>query len=228
MKINKKLVSVMVVLAAVLPLAACGGKPAADPNQKMTEIAGTVQAQLTLTAAVNPTATQTFTPTATNTPSPSTPTKISSPEVINPTIPPSNTKDDAKFIADVTIPDGTVVKPGEQFIKTWRLQNTGKTTWTKEFSVLYLEGNLKGRNDELIFKLPAEVRPGEYADVSVPFTAPKTKGNYSSYWKMYNASGYVFGDVFNIYIVVADATPTNVTPTLTPTETPGATFSPAP
>jgi len=53
--------------------------------------------------------------------------------------------DDANFIADISIPDGTTLQAGEQFTKTWRFQNTGKTTWTTEYAIQYLEGNLLGR-----------------------------------------------------------------------------------
>ncbi len=226
MRIRNRLVSILVILTTAVFLTACGGKPAADTNQKMTEIAATVQAQLTQSAASNPTSTPTPEPTATATPSPSTPTissVLSSPVVVNvPTQPASTTDDSALFVADVNFPDGSVVKPGEQFIKTWRLKNTGKTTWTKDFAVLYLEGVLLGSGDQLLFKLPAEVKPGELADVSVPFTAPMETGSFGSYWKMYNSSGFVFGDAFSINITVGEPTATGKAPTatLTPTKTP--------
>src|SRR5512134_681096 len=33
------------------------------------------------------------------------------------------------YIADVTIPDNTVLSPGEDFEKIWRIQNTGSCVW---------------------------------------------------------------------------------------------------
>src|SRR6185295_11416560 len=33
------------------------------------------------------------------------------------------------FVADITIPDGSVLKPGEDFTKIWRIQNTGNCRW---------------------------------------------------------------------------------------------------
>lgn len=222
---RKQLVSIVVVCCMAVLLTACSGKPTADPNQKMTEIAATVQSGLTQAAAANPTATPTLTPTATPTPSPVTPTVlsvVSSPVVVNiPTQPQTSTADNALFISDVNFPDGSVVKPGEQIVKTWRLQNTGKTTWTKDYAILYLEGALYGKDNQLMFKLPAEVKPGEYADLSVPFTAPASPGSYSSYWKLYNASGFVFGDAFSVKISVGEPTATGKAPTatLTPTVT---------
>lgn len=220
---DRKLVRLLVLFIIAISLSACGGKPTVDPNQKMTEVAGTVQAGLTQVALSNPTSTPTPEPTPTATPGPVTPTQvgaISSPVVVNiPTQPQTSTADNAQFVADVNFPDGSVVKPGEQFVKTWRLQNTGKTTWTKEYSVLYLEGALYGRDNQLMFKLPAEVKPGEFYEVSVPFTAPTSPGSYSSYWKLYNSSGFVFGDAFSINIVVGEPTATGNAPTLTITAT---------
>jgi len=59
------------------------------------------------------------------------------------------------------------------------------------------------------------VKPGDFAEISVPFIAPTTPGNYGSFWKMYNSSGYVFGDPFNISIIVGEPTPTGNAPTAT-------------
>ncbi|WP_233599314.1 NBR1-Ig-like domain-containing protein [Amycolatopsis sp. WAC 01375] len=46
---------------------------------------------------------------------------------------PPHPGDSSKFIADVTIPDDTVVKPGTQFVKVWELQNTGTVEWRKRY-----------------------------------------------------------------------------------------------
>ena len=55
-------------------------------------------------------------------------------------------KDRAEFIKDVTVPDGTVYQSGEAFVKTWRLQNTGDTTWTTDYKVIFVDGgyHMKG------------------------------------------------------------------------------------
>ena len=41
----------------------------------------------------------------------------------------SITGDAATFVSDVTVPDGTSFNPGDTFTKTWRLSNSGSTTW---------------------------------------------------------------------------------------------------
>lgn len=218
--------TITVALMLALLLTACGAKPTADPSVKMTEIAGTVQAQLTQSAVLNPTATMTSPPpTATATITPAAPTNTpegmaaTATKIVFPTQP-ANSTDNAKFIADVTIPDGTSMLAGEQFIKTWRIQNTGKTTWTTDYAIQYLEGNLQGRNSVLTFNITQAVPPGEFVDVSVPFTAPAKAGAYSSYWKMLSASGYYFGEAVSINIVVGVPTSTVAAPTATVTTAP--------
>ena len=42
----------------------------------------------------------------------------------------SNTGNAATFVSDVTIPDETVISPGRSFTKTWRITNSGSTTWS--------------------------------------------------------------------------------------------------
>ncbi|GAB3738364.1 hypothetical protein GCM10027598_66620 [Amycolatopsis oliviviridis] len=46
---------------------------------------------------------------------------------------PPHPGDASKFVADVTIPDDTVVKPGTQFVKVWELKNTGTVEWKKRY-----------------------------------------------------------------------------------------------
>lgn len=235
MTIKHKIIGVVTLSLLLLMLTACAAEPTVDPNLKMTEIAATVQAQLTLSAPVIPTATNTeVAPTATLTITPAPPTKTSedvtatATTIVVPTQSgPSN--DNAKFISDITVPDGTILKAGEQFTKTWRVQNTGKTTWSIAYAIIYLEGNLPGRNNTLIFNLTKEVPPGEFADVSALFTAPAQPGNYSSYWKMYSANGYAFGEVLSVSIQVGTPTatvPPTATSTPKPTKTPTITPDP--
>lgn len=231
MKRTTRKLIILSMLISTLVLSACGAKPTADPNQKMTEIAATVQAQLTLSAPVIPTMTATpVPPTETLTITPAAPTKTfegaagTSTLVVIPSQPSGTSDDDANFVSDVSIPDGSTLKAGEQFTKTWRFQNIGKTTWTTDYSIQYLEGNLLGKDSALVFKLAKDVAPGEYGDVSVPFTAPMEPGVYSSYWKLLSVDGYYFGDVVSITIRVGNPTPT--IPGLTATPIPTATKKP--
>ncbi|MBN2084086.1 MAG: hypothetical protein JW748_02595 [Anaerolineales bacterium] len=119
--------------------------------------------------------------------------------------------DDSEFLEDVTIPDGTVLKPGEEFKKTWRFKNTGVCEWTTEYAIGYAYGE---RMHGVETKLPKKVSPGGYVDITVKFRAPLVNYWYGSWWRLKNASGANFGDFVFVSVVVAEGTPY---PTMTPT-----------
>ncbi len=99
--------------------------------------------------------------------------------------------DKAAFLGDITIPDGTIFKPGESFEKTWRLMNNGASTWTKSFSLQFVSGERMGAAESL--PLNAEVPPGGVLDVTVEFTAPEEEGEYTGYWRLKDEFGHPFG-----------------------------------
>ncbi|MDX1438190.1 MAG: NBR1-Ig-like domain-containing protein, partial [Anaerolineales bacterium] len=41
----------------------------------------------------------------------------------------------AAYYGDVTIPDNTVMEPGEQFVKTWRIRNEGTCSWGPGYEI---------------------------------------------------------------------------------------------
>ena len=100
-------------------------------------------------------------------------------------------QDDAKFVADVTVPDGTMVQPGEEFVKTWRLRNTGTTTWTTDYRLVFDGGDLMGAPQYVA--LETAVPPNATVDISVPMTAPLSGGTKKGYWRMENPAGLRFG-----------------------------------
>lgn len=129
--------------------------------------------------------------TATVTPPPPTPTSP-------PTLPPSPTAtqncDQAQFVADVTIPDGTLMNPGERFTKTWRLKNIGTCTWNSSYAVVFFSGEQMG--GPAVQALPGNVNPGQTVDISVNLTAPLSSGSYTGYWKLRNAAGVTFAQFY--------------------------------
>jgi len=106
--------------------------------------------------------------------------------------PPVSTCDIAAFVTDVTIPDGTELTAGVPFIKTWRLQNVGTCTWTTSYRLVFSGGDYMGVSASA-FNLPTSVAPGGTIDLSLNLIAPITSGNFTSYWKLRNASGVDFG-----------------------------------
>ena len=115
-----------------------------DANIVLTGVANTAVAKMTEIAAITPSplpATETQTPLpATAIPSPTEtlglPTATSAGGV--PSV------DQATFVADVTVPDGSNFSPGQAFVKTWRIQNSGATTWNTSFKLTFLQGDQMG------------------------------------------------------------------------------------
>lgn len=220
--VSKRIYVLLVAMSITLfALSACAkATPTEDPSLKITQVAATVQAELTqiflLTPSSTPTQPATVTPTITVTPTLSTPMGSATPTKALGT---STTGDNAKFGSDVTIPDGTLIKPGATFEKTWAVVNTGTTTWTTDYQLMYLQGP---QATTLFVKLAKSVAPGETAQITVKFVAPTALGSYTGWWTLYNASGYPFGEQLSVVFTVGNetATPTSSTPSVTETVTP--------
>ncbi len=99
--------------------------------------------------------------------------------------------DQAQFIADVTIPDGTIVAPGAPMAKTWRLKNIGTCTWSTAYAIVFYSGSPMGAPS--VVYMPYSVVPGATVDITVNMIAPTTPGHYRSYWMLRNASSTLFG-----------------------------------
>lgn len=99
--------------------------------------------------------------------------------------------DDATFIQDVTIPDQSYIEKGAKFSKTWRVQNSGDSTWTTAYKLVYDHGDRMSSPDSI--PMPNEVKPGEVVDLTVEFIAPDTPGEYKSSWMLLNHRGKKFG-----------------------------------
>lgn len=99
--------------------------------------------------------------------------------------------DKAQFIADVTVPDGTVFAPGATFKKTWRLKNIGTCTWTTGYSLVFSSGEKMGGPTSAPF--PTAVAPGQTVDLTVNLTAPTASGTFRGNWMLSNATNQIFG-----------------------------------
>ncbi len=109
--------------------------------------------------------------------------------------------DNSAFISDVTVPDGTVLKPGEDFTKTWAIENTGSCTWDEGYALVYQGGTLDGY-DVKITKKDQFVAPGATTYFSVKLTASSTINTYTDCWKMRNDKGAYFGTYVCVNIKV--------------------------
>jgi hypothetical protein len=99
--------------------------------------------------------------------------------------------DQADFIEDVTIPDDTRFAPGETFVKTWRLENTGGCAWDSSYAIVFVDGDRLGAPAELA--LTEVVPPGAQVDLSVELQAPQSSGTYQADFQLRNSQGARFG-----------------------------------
>ena len=126
-----------------------------------------------------------------------------------------------RFIDDVTIPDDTVMAPGQVFRKTWRIQNAGSCAWNSGYQLVYTSGDAMGTNYAV--NLPGPVMPGETVDISVDMTAPRAYGSFQSNWNLRSPSGNVFGtsnsennSIWAKIVVATGANMSTVAPDITP------------
>ncbi|MCP5096502.1 MAG: hypothetical protein GY943_13195 [Chloroflexi bacterium] len=108
------------------------------------------------------------------------------------------------YVADITIPDDMVIAPDTNFIKTWRVKNTGTRPWGPGFSVDFVGGTAMTSMTQ--HQLP-HTAPGEEVDISIALTAPLEKGTYFGDWRMRDDRGFLFGEIifFRIAVPAADA-----------------------
>lgn len=107
--------------------------------------------------------------------------------------------DNAAYISDVTVPDGTLVTAGAAFVKTWLMSNSGTCAWTTGYRLASVGGDQMGGADTA---LAAGVPPAGQSQVSVRLTAPAAPGTYTGQWQMQNAQQQPFGSIITVVIRV--------------------------
>jgi hypothetical protein len=107
------------------------------------------------------------------------------------------------FLSDLTIPDATIVTPGEQLDKRWEVENRGSCNWDRKYSLRLIAGQDLGAGEQQAL-FPA--RSGTNAVIRVIFTAPNDAGIYRSAWQAFGPDGEPFGDPIFIEIEVAPTT----------------------
>jgi hypothetical protein len=107
--------------------------------------------------------------------------------------------DNMQFLGDSTIPDGTTMTPGQEFVKTWKVKNTGSCTWTTGYTIIYAYGEKMGGQTTA---LTAEVLSDTEAEISITLKAPAQPGTYSGYWRMNSNNNYPFGTMLTVVIIV--------------------------
>ena len=127
-----------------------------------------------------------------------TPTSPAILEIARPTPTPPCT-DNLAYQEDLTIPDGTLVSPGQALDKRWKVENSGTCNWDSRYRVKLIGGPAMGAAEEQAL-YPA--RSGTKPVIRILFTAPAEPGTYRSAWQAYDPQGEPFGDPFFIEVVV--------------------------
>ena len=190
-------------MLALLILSACGGKatPTLNPDAVYTAAVETAFAIVSKTAAaVTDTPPVTLTPAASPTSGPT-----DTPLIVNTPLPPTQPScENASFVADVSIPDFSEIAPGAQFVKTWKIKNTGTCIWNTNYRLAFGWGG-EGTNWKTTqpATLTKAVNPGEEIEVSVTLTAPVNTGQYAARFRMQNDKSYYFGTDLTVIIKVS-------------------------
>lgn len=122
---------------------------------------------------------------------------------------------------DVSVPDGSVLGPGQTFTKTWRVLNSGTCTWTTGYSLVWVQGETFSAPARQ--PLPGEVKPGESIDLTLAMTAPANETaapvSFSGRWMIFPEKGAPFGTGENqstLLMVRVQVTGRSESPTATP------------
>jgi hypothetical protein len=117
------------------------------------------------------------------------------------------------FVRDVNYPSGTLVKAGDNISKTWKVANNGTCNWLYQYSLVLLSANYPLTDS---FKLGHVVTVNDWAEISVNLDIPKNPGTYTSYWRLSDGAGHMFGATLTASVEVGQATNTPKPPTRTP------------
>ena len=118
---------------------------------------------------------------------------------------------DAQFVADVTVPDDTILASGTAFTKTWQVYNSGTCNWGTDLKLVFLQG------EQMSGPTRVPVSPtlsSAKRNVSVSLTAPQTHGTYTGHWQLQEPEGQPVGAPLFVRIQVP--APVNATPTPSP------------
>ena len=191
---------VLAVMFVLLFVSACTTTtPTPDMAKVNTMIAQTVAVQQTRTEIARPTSTPTLAPTPTNTPVPPTPTlEPTSAEttVTTPSNLPVTGTDGGTWVSSVP-EDKTAQLQGRNFSVNVKLMNTGTSTWTTNYGIRYISGDITASEDT--YYMPIDVPPGAQIELKVTLTAPAKTGMLRGDWVIFNSTNTAFATFYFEY-----------------------------
>jgi hypothetical protein len=172
----------LIVIAATILLSACGGQDARSTPEYF--IPPTISPR-------SATATPAFTPT------------VESPDGEVQSTSPAACENDLNYVDDITIPDDTVVAPGQEIEKIWLIRNAGTCNWDADYTIRNVEETPPMGSASILALYP--VRSGSEHEITINFIAPTDSGQHVSKWQAHDPEGIPFGQVIFIQIIVDPA-----------------------
>jgi hypothetical protein len=108
----------------------------------------------------------------------------------------------ARFVEDLTIPDGTRAAPEDVLDKRWAVLNSGTCDWSAGYRLVRIDEGAIEASEELAL-YPA--RAGETGVWSVQLVAPKQLGEQIASWQAQAPDGSFFGDPVFVLIEVVSS-----------------------
>jgi hypothetical protein len=110
----------------------------------------------------------------------------------------------ARFVADLTLPDGTRIAPLTEVTKIWELENSSNSAWPAGVHLVPVGGeNMHLSVDKQALMLPP-CAPGDRVAATVELRMPVKPGRYTQYFRLAYENGVRFGDPLWVDVNVSD------------------------
>jgi hypothetical protein len=112
--------------------------------------------------------------------------------------PPPDELDAAELIEETT--DPILAAPGDRVEKTWKVRNTGNTTWNADYHLAFTGGESFGA--PVMVPLTAEVPPEAEHTITLLLTSSTATGIYEGFWSLERDGLGPFGPPLDVEIIV--------------------------
>jgi len=104
----------------------------------------------------------------------------------------------SRFVRDLTYRDGTEVPTGRQVDKMWVVRNDGPVAWPEGTTLQFSGGDQLDHvvNDVVL------AEPGQEVELSATVIAPEAEGRFTTYFRLVDENGRMFGQRFWVDIRV--------------------------
>lgn len=140
------------------------------------------------------------------------------PSLPTPTATPVRLENEA-FVADTSVPDGSILAAHSRFLKGWLVFNNGRVAWSDGWTLHQVRGKHLGPTR---FSLPA-TSACHTLNLLVPLKAPGSSRRYASTWRVVDPEGKQVGDKLTIVFSVRGGPTATPVPRTSPTPTATAT-----